>query len=145
MKIVIQRVSASSVTVDGAEIARIGKGLTVLFGAERGDSPSAADLLAEKTVHLRIFEDAGGKMNLSCKDVGGEILVVSQFTLVGDCTRGRRPGFERAAPPAEAEQLYLRFTDAIAFAGVRVARGRFGAQMRVDIHNDGPVTFILER
>ncbi|MBI4390071.1 MAG: D-tyrosyl-tRNA(Tyr) deacylase [Nitrospinae bacterium] len=144
MKLVVQRVSSSSVRVDGREVARISKGLTVLFGAEKGDRDESAIALAEKTVNLRIFPDGGGKMNLSCKDVGGEVLVVSQFTLAGDCSRGRRPGFENAAPPGEAERLYLKFVEEIRRTGLTAACGIFGAHMLVDIQNDGPVTFILE-
>lgn len=145
MKLVVQRVTSAAVSVDGVEISRISKGLLVLFGAEKEDRDEFADFLAEKTVGLRIFNDADGKMNLSCKDVGGEILAVSQFTLAGDCAKGRRPGFDRAAPPEVAIKLYQRFMDAIAAAGTIVRQGRFGAHMAVSIENDGPVTFILEK
>lgn len=145
MKLVLQRVAASAVYTDGDEIARIGRGLMVLFGAEAGDTDAAADGLAEKTVNLRIFPDAAGKMNRSVLDIGGEVLVVSQFTLAGDCSRGRRPGFDRAAPPERAEALYRRFVAAVSKSGVTVREGKFGATMRVDIQNDGPVTFILEK
>lgn len=127
------------------EISRISKGLLILFGAEKGDREEFADFLAGKIVGLRIFNDADGKMNLSCKDVDGEVLAVSQFTLAGDCAKGRRPGFDRAAPPDVANQLYQRFMDAIAAAGVAVKQGQFGAHMAVSIENDGPVTFILEK
>ncbi|MBI4384166.1 MAG: D-tyrosyl-tRNA(Tyr) deacylase [Nitrospinae bacterium] len=144
MKLVVQRVSSSSVRVDGREVARISKGLMVLFGAEKDDGEESAKYLAEKTVNLRIFPDDRGKMNLSCKDVGGEVLVVSQFTLAGDCSRGRRPGFENAAPPGAAERLYLKFVEEIRQAGLTAVCGLFGAHMLVDIQNDGPVTFILE-
>jgi len=144
MKLVLQRVSSASVCVEGKEIARIGKGLLVLFGMEKGDAISRADFLADKTVNLRIFPDDAGKMNFSCKDIGGEILVVSQFTLAGDCSKGRRPGFDRAALPQDAENLYLRYVEAIAENGCQVATGQFAADMQVELVNDGPVTFILD-
>ena len=145
MKIVIQRVKSSSVLVDGEEIAAISRGLMILFGAEKGDTKAALKYLANKTLCLRIFPDDQGKMNLACKDIKGEILVVSQFTLAGDCSRGRRPGFDRAAPPKEAEALYNNFTDELSASGLKVAAGKFGADMLVNIQNDGHVTFILER
>ena len=145
MKIVIQRVTRSAVQVDEKEIARISRGLLLLVGAEKGDSDEAVRALAEKILNLRIFSDAAGKMNLSCIDVTGEILVVSQFTLAGDCTRGRRPGFDKAAPPAEAEHLYRLLIQELSASKLRVAQGKFGADMQVELVNDGPVTFILER
>lgn len=145
MKLVIQRVLSSSVQVDGLEIARIGKGLMVLFGAEINDADPAVKYLADKTLNLRIFPDERGKMNFSCKDIGGEILVVSQFTLAGDCSAGRRPGFDRAAPPELAEALYKKYMEELRVSGLRVACGQFGADMLVDIQNDGPVTFIMDR
>ena len=144
MKLVLQRVSSASVDVDGKEIARVGKGLLVFFGAEKGDAFSRADFLAGKTTHLRIFPDSAGKMNLSCKDIGGEILVVSQFTLAGDCSKGRRPGFDKAALPEDAKTLYLRYVEVLTQSGLRVATGKFGADMQVKLVNDGPVTFILD-
>ncbi|MFQ5449771.1 MAG: D-aminoacyl-tRNA deacylase [Nitrospinaceae bacterium] len=144
MKLVLQRVTSASVRVEGREIARIGKGLLVLFGAEKGDAAASVDALVEKTLHLRIFPDHRGKMNLSCKDVGGDIVTVSQFTLAGDCTKGRRPGFDRAAPPEEAESLYHRYIEKLTSSGLRVGTGKFGAEMQVELINDGPVTFILE-
>ena len=144
MKLVLQRVSSASVCVEGKEIAKIGKGLLVLFGVEKGDAISRADFLADKTVNLRIFPDDAGKMNLSCKDIGGEILVVSQFTLAGDCSKGRRQGFDRAARPEDAETLYLRYISAITETGCKVATGQFAADMKVELVNDGPVTFILD-
>ncbi len=144
MKLVLQRVSSASVDVEGKEIARVGKGLLVLFGAEKGDAFSRADFLAGKTVNLRIFPDSAGKMNLSLKDIGGEILVVSQFTLAGDCSKGRRPGFDKAALPKDAETLYLRYIEVLTQSGLRVATGKFGADMQVKLVNDGPVTFILD-
>lgn len=145
MKIVVQRVLRSSVTVGGEVIGEIGRGLMVLFGAEKGDGDSAVDALAEKILHLRIFADDQGKMNRSCIDVKGEILVVSQFTLAGDCSRGRRPGFDNAAAPAEAERLYGNFVGKLQESGLNIQQGRFGADMQVELVNDGPVTFILER
>lgn len=145
MKIVIQRVTRSAVHVDGEEIAAIARGLLLLVGAEKGDSDGPVRWLAEKILNLRIFPDAVGKMNVSCRDVAGEILVVSQFTLAGDCTRGRRPGFDKAAPPAEAERLYRLLIQELSASKLRVAEGKFGADMQVELVNDGPVTFILER
>lgn len=145
MKIVLQRVKSSSVRVDGKEIASISRGLLVLFGAEKGDSEEAVKYLADKTLNLRIFPDGEGKMNLSVVDIAGELLVVSQFTLAADLSKGRRPGFDRAAPPAEAETLYKQFIRELSTSGLKVAEGIFGADMLVDIQNDGPVTFILER
>jgi D-tyrosyl-tRNA(Tyr) deacylase len=144
MKLVLQRVASASVEVDGKEIARVDKGLLVLFGAEKGDAYSRANFLAEKTVNLRIFPDAAGKMNLSCKDIEGEILVVSQFTLAGDCSKGRRPGFDKAALPEDAETLYQGYVGVLTKSGCRVATGKFGADMQVKLVNDGPVTFILD-
>jgi D-aminoacyl-tRNA deacylase len=143
LKMVLQRVSSASVSVEGEEISRIGKGLLVLFGVEKGDAGTRADFLAEKTVHLRIFPDDDGKMNRSCKDIGGEILVVSQFTLAGDCSKGRRPGFDKAARPEDAKALYLRYVSAITETGCKVATGQFATDMQVTLVNDGPVTFIL--
>ena len=145
MKLVVQRVTASSVSVEGREIARIGKGLMILFAAEKGDGPDQVQWLADKAVNLRIFADDQGKMNHSCLDMGGQVLVVSQFTLAGDCSRGRRPGFDNAAPPVEAESLYRQFVDALKATGLTIGEGEFAADMEVEIHNDGPVTFILER
>ena len=145
MKALVQRVTEGSVTVDGQVIGSIGKGLVILFGAGRGDTEKDVDYLAEKCANLRIFEDDAGKMNLSLLDIGGEALVISQFTLYGDCRKGRRPGFSDAADPAEAEQFYEHFLAKIAAAGVKnVQHGKFGADMKVKIFNDGPVTFMLE-
>lgn len=145
MKLVVQRVSASAVRVDGREIARIGRGLMILFGAQKGDADHAVPWLVDKAANLRIFPDEQGKMNRSCLDINGDVLVVSQFTLAGDCSRGRRPGFENAAPPDEAERLYRLFVDAMTATGLSVQEGRFAAHMDVEIHNEGPVTFLLER
>ena len=145
MKALVQRVTEGSVTVDGQLIGSIGRGLVILFGAGRGDTEKDVHYLAEKCANLRIFEDAAGKMNLSLLDIGGEALVISQFTLYGDCRKGRRPGFSDAADPAEAEQFYEHFLAEIANCGVKkVQHGIFGADMKVKIFNDGPVTFMLE-
>ncbi|MEE9499238.1 MAG: D-aminoacyl-tRNA deacylase [Nitrospinaceae bacterium] len=145
MKIVLQRVLRSSVSVDDEVVGEIGKGLMILFGAEKGDSDEAVNALADKVLNLRIFADDQGKMNRSCLDVEGEILVVSQFTLAGDCSRGRRPGFDNAAAPEEAEWLYQNFIKKLVESKLKIQEGRFGAHMQVDLVNDGPVTFILER
>jgi D-aminoacyl-tRNA deacylase len=145
MKIVLQRVSRASVTVKGEVIASISKGLLIFFGAEKNDDDDKVQFLAEKTLNLRIFPDEKGKMNLSCFDIGGEILVVSQFTLAGDCTKGRRPGFDNAAAPKAAQSLYQNFIQQVSESGLKVAVGEFGADMQVELVNDGPVTFTLER
>ena len=145
MKIVLQRVLRSSVSVGGEVVGEIGKGLMILFGAEKGDGDTAVNALAEKVLGLRIFADDQGKMNRSCLDVRGEILVVSQFTLAGDCSRGRRPGFDNAAPPEEAERLYAKFIEKLVESKLKIQEGQFGADMQVELVNDGPVTFILER
>ena len=144
MRAVIQRVTESSVTVEGAVVGRIGPGLMVLLGVAPEDTAADAQTLAQKIFHLRIFEDAGGKMNLSLRDTGGEVLAVSQFTLLADCRKGRRPSFVRAAPPEVAEPLYLDFVSALRQLGVKVETGRFGAMMQVALVNDGPVTLVLE-
>ena len=145
MKALVQRVTEGSVSVDGQVIGSIGKGLVILFGAGRGDTEKDVVYLAEKCANLRIFEDEDGKMNRSLLDIGGEALVISQFTLYGDCRKGRRPGFSDAADPAEAERFYEQFLALIAQAGVKnVQHGKFGADMQVKIFNDGPVTFMLE-
>jgi D-aminoacyl-tRNA deacylase len=145
MKIVLQRVSRASVTVKGEVIASISKGLLILFGAEKNDDNDKVQFLAEKTLNLRIFPDEKGKMNLSCLDIGGEVLVVSQFTLAGDCAKGRRPGFDNAAAPEAAQLLYQKFIQQVLESGLRIATGEFGADMQVELINDGPVTFTLER
>ena len=144
MKAVVQRVSASSVTVDGEQIAKIGRGLAVLLGIEKGDTTKDVNFLAEKIANLRIFEDNAGKMNLSVLDVHGEALVVSQFTLLGDSSKGRRPGFDKAASPDLADSLYNEFVEMLNACGVPVQTGRFGAKMLFEIANYGPVTFILD-
>ena len=144
MKAVLQRVSRAQVDVAGKTTGRIGRGIMVLLGVEKGDEERDADRLADKIVNLRIFEDEAGKMNLSLKEIGGELLVVSQFTLAGNCAKGRRPSFDAAAPPAEANRLYEYFVGRARALGVPVATGIFQAMMEVELVNDGPVTFILE-
>lgn len=145
MKAVIQRVTSASVTVDGKITSEIGAGILVLLGVEKGDNETKADWLAEKILHLRIFADADDKMNLSLKDTGGSLLAVSQFTLAGNCEKGRRPSFDTAAAPDEGKRLYEYFVDKIKALGVPAQTGIFRADMRVSLVNDGPVTFILER
>jgi len=144
MRAVIQRVTESSVTVDGRTVGAIGRGLLVLLGVSRGDTRKEADYLVEKIVNLRIFEDHDGKMNRSLLEVGGEMLVVSQFTLLGDCRKGRRPSFVGAAPPETANALYEYFVEISQQKGIAVQTGEFGAMMAVSLVNDGPVTFIVE-
>ncbi len=144
MKAVIQRAKASAVTVDGLEVGRIGRGLLVLLGAARDDTTDDADYMVEKILRLRIFEDDAGRMNRSLLDVGGALLVVSQFTLYGDCRKGRRPSFIQAAPPETAEALYEYFVAQTRERGVSVETGRFRAMMDVTLVNDGPVTLIVE-
>lgn len=144
MKAVIQRVSCSEVGIDGKTVGKIDKGFMILLGVCSGDTENDADKLIKKIPNLRIFEDENGKMNLSCLDVNGEILVVSQFTLCADCSHGRRPSFIHSAPPDEAEKLYEYFVSGLKDAGVsRVETGRFGADMKVSLINDGPVTILL--
>ena len=145
MKAVIQRVTSASVTVEGVITAEIDRGILVLLGVEKGDDESKADWLAEKIVNLRIFSDDEGKMNLSVRDVGGALLVVSQFTLAGNCDKGRRPSFDTAAPPAEGKRLYDYFVEALKRLGISVQTGIFQADMQVSLVNDGPVTFLLKR
>jgi len=144
MRAVIQRVAAADVRVDHEIVGRIGPGLLLLLGIARSDEEKDADYLADKAVHLRIFEDGDGKMNRSLLETGGEVLVVSQFTLLGDCRKGRRPSFVEAASPERAEQLYEYFVDQLKMKGITVATGRFQAMMAVSLINDGPVTLILE-
>ena len=144
MKAVVQRVKASSVTVDDETIGKIGQGLLVLLGVAQADRPADADFLSEKIVNLRIFEDEQGKMNRSLIDIEGEMLVVSQFTLLGDCRKGRRPSFIDAADPEKANELYEYFVDKVRAKGVPIATGRFRAMMDVALINDGPVTLIVE-
>ena len=145
MKIILQRVTRASVVIKGERIAAISKGLLVLFGVEKHDDEEKVIFLAEKTLNLRVFPDGKGKMNLSCMDICGEILVVSQFTLAGDCSKGRRPGFDNAAPPDVAQFLYQKFVEQISQSKLKIATGKFGVDMQVELINDGPVTFTLER
>lgn len=144
MRIILQRVKEARVEVDGKVVGRIGRGLLVLLGAGSGDTSEDVDYLAEKTLSLRIFEDEKGKMNLSVADTGGEVLIVSQFTLYGDCRKGRRPSFDKAAPPELAEDLYEQFVDKMSGRGVHVQTGKFGAMMDVHLVNWGPVTLMLD-
>ncbi len=144
MRACIQRVTESQVTVDGMVIGRIGNGLVVLLGVASGDGEVESSWLAEKIVGLRIFEDDEGKMNRSLAEVGGAMLVVSQFTLYGDCRRGRRPSFTDAAPPELAERLYEAFVARVRAAGIEVATGRFREHMHVSLVNDGPVTLWID-
>ena len=145
MRAVVQRVSRAAVRVDGETVGAIGRGFVVLAGFAPADDESALAWMAEKLAGLRVFGDAEGKMNLGLADVGGAMLVVSQFTLYGDASKGRRPSFVGAAPPGPAEALYDRFVGLLRERGVRVETGRFGAMMDVELVNDGPVTLLLER
>lgn len=145
MRALIQRVSSGKVTVDGQTIAQVGRGLVILLGIGHGDGEEQAGFLAEKIAHLRIFEDEAGKTNLSILDVGGEGIVVSQFTLYADTRKGRRPSFTDAALPDLAAPLVERFAGLLRGHGVPTQTGQFGAHMLVEIHNDGPVTIWLER
>jgi D-tyrosyl-tRNA(Tyr) deacylase len=145
MRVVLQRVSRASVTIEGRVAGAIGRGFCLLVGFTHGDTPAQADWMAEKIGGLRLFSDADGKMNLGLAEVGGAILVVSQFTLYGDAAKGRRPSFIDAARPETAIPLYEAFVAALRFRGLDVATGEFGAMMQVELVNDGPVTLILER
>ncbi len=144
MRAVIQRVKSASVTVEGRVVSEINKGLLVFLGVAQGDTPDAVNYMASKIANLRIFEDDEGLMNLSVLDVGGEALVVSQFTLYGDCRKGRRPSFIDAARPEKADPLYQAFMDEISRLGVPVKAGIFQAMMDVELINDGPVTILLD-
>ncbi len=144
MRAVVQRVKSAAVSVGEDLIASIGRGLVVFLGVGREDAEGDVDYLVEKIPHLRIFQGEGGKFNLSLVDVGGEILVVSQFTLFGDCRKGRRPSFTEAAGPDYARDLYDRFVSGLGEKGVRVQAGRFQAMMMVNLVNDGPVTLLLD-
>ncbi|MCL5027217.1 MAG: D-aminoacyl-tRNA deacylase [Chloroflexi bacterium] len=144
MRAVVQRVTEASVSVDGQVIGAIGPGLVVLLGIGRNDTEAQARKLAEKVANLRIFADEAGKFNRSALEVGGEALVVSQFTLYGDARKGRRPAFTEAAPPEVAAPLVDSFVEALRATGLRVATGRFQAMMLVKIYNDGPVTILIE-
>ena len=145
MKLVIQRVSSAAVEVEGKTISSIEKGLLVLLGISCEDNDSQIDWLANKLVDLRIFEDENGKMNLSMKNINGEILLVSQFTLYASCNKGRRPDFNVAARPESAEELYLKFAEKLVELGIKPELGVFGAHMNINLVNDGPVTIILEK
>jgi D-tyrosyl-tRNA(Tyr) deacylase len=144
MRAVLQRVSEARVRVNGEIVGEIGRGLLVLLGVGQGDGEADVRFLTEKTAGLRIFEDAQGKMNLSVEDIAGAVLVVSQFTLYGDCRQGRRPGFSAAAPPELADALYRQFVDGLRKRGLPVATGIFQAEMAVELVNDGPVTLLLD-
>ncbi len=144
MRALLQRVAKCVVRVDGQEVSAIGRGVLVLLGISVEDEESDARQMAEKVVHLRIFDDEEGKMNLSLKQVRGDVMVVSQFTLYGDARKGRRPSFTRAAPPERAEPLYQYFCQHLRSMGVRVNTGVFGAHMEVELVNDGPVTLLLD-
>ena len=145
MRVVLQRVSKASVTIDARVVGEIGQGFCLLVGFTHGDTAAQVDWMAEKVAGLRLFTDSEGKMNLGLDEVGGALLVVSQFTLYGDTARGRRPSFIDAARPEVAIPLYQRFLEVLRAGGITVAAGEFGADMQVEIHNDGPVTFILDR
>ncbi|HTN43354.1 MAG TPA: D-aminoacyl-tRNA deacylase [Nitrospiria bacterium] len=144
MKALIQRVLEAQVSVEGEIVGRIGPGLVVLLGVAKEDGEREADRLAERICVYRIFDDENGRMNRSIQEVGGQVLAVSQFTLVADVAKGTRPSFTPAADPDRAEKLYRRFVDRLIAAGLTVETGRFGARMIVSLHNDGPVTFLLE-
>ena len=144
MRAVLTRVNAASVTIDGQVVGQIGKGFLILLGVGPEDDESTCRYLAEKALGLRIFEDENGKMNLGLSDVGGQVLVVSQFTLYGNCRKGRRPSFTDAAPPALGEELYEQFLAECEALGYPPQHGRFGADMQVESVNDGPVTLILD-
>lgn len=144
MKALVQRVTSASVSVAGDVVGRIGPGLVVLLGVASGDSEKDASYLAQKIVNLRIFSDAASKFNLSLLDVNGELLAISQFTLLADTVKGRRPSFIEAAPPAQARKLFDYFIEQAQASGPRVATGQFQEHMQVEIHNDGPVTIMLD-
>jgi D-aminoacyl-tRNA deacylase len=144
MRAVLQRVTEAKVVVAGETVGAIGQGLLILLGVEQGDSTTDARYLADKCAQLRIFEDPNGKMNLSLEDMGGELLVISQFTLLADCRKGRRPGFSRAAPPESADALYREFVAQLRARGLTVATGVFQAEMQVHLINDGPVTLLVD-
>lgn len=144
MKALLQRVSQASVTVNNEIVGKIGRGLVALVGVAKDDTEKDVNYLVDKVVNLRIFADEAGKFNLSLLDIKGEILIVSQFTLLADTRKGRRPSFTDAAPPAEAEALFQLFVDRVRAAGLKTATGRFQQMMLVEIHNDGPVTILLD-
>lgn len=144
MKVLLQRVTRASVSIAGEEVGRIGPGLVVFVGVANGDIEKDIQYLVPKMLGLRIFENAEGKLDLSVQDVKGELLIVSQFTLLADTRKGRRPSFTEAAPPARAEPLFQQFVEQARTSGLKVATGRFQAYMQVEIHNDGPVTVMLD-
>ena len=144
MKALIQRVSKASVSIDGEEVGRIGRGLVVFLGVADGDMQKDAQYLMQKIINLRIFTDEQGKFNLSVTDIRGELLLVSQFTLLADARKGRRPSFTGAAPPDRAEELFNYFVEQVKASGLNTATGRFQQYMQVEIHNDGPVTVMLD-
>jgi len=144
VKALLQRVTRASVSVAGEVVGRIGRGLVVFVGVASGDTEKDAQYLAQKTVSLRIFSDEEGRFNLSALDIKGELLVVSQFTLLADTRKGRRPSFVEAAPPVQAEEIFERFVEQARATGLRVKTGRFQQYMQVEIHNDGPVTILLD-
>jgi len=144
VKALLQRVTGASVSVGGEVVGSIGRGLVVLVGVAGGDSDKDIQYLAQKIVNLRIFADKEEKFNLSALDIGAELLLVSQFTLLADTRKGRRPGFTDAAPPPQAEALFQQFVDAVKASGLKVATGRFQQYMQLEIHNDGPVTIMLD-
>jgi D-tyrosyl-tRNA(Tyr) deacylase len=145
MKLVLQRVANAAVYIEGQTVAKISQGLLIFFGVEKKDNSDKVNYLADKALTLRIFQDDKGKMNFSCLDVSGEVLVISQFTLAGDCTKGKRPSFDNAAQPKEAKFLYRQFIEKVSKSGLTVKEGEFGANMQVELVNDGPVTFFLSR
>jgi D-tyrosyl-tRNA(Tyr) deacylase len=145
MRVILQRVARASVRIEGDDVGAIGRGLLLLVGFTAADGPAEVEWMAEKVVGLRVFEDEDGKMNCDVQDVGGSVLVVSQFTVYGDTRKGRRPSFVRAAPPEVAEPLYDSFVAAVARQGIAVETGVFGARMDVSLVNEGPVTLVLER
>ena len=144
MRVVIQRVSRAEVRVEQQVEGRIGPGIVALIGIAATDTQKDADYLADKLIHLRIFSDEAGKMNLSAMDTGAGLLLISQFTLYGDCRKGRRPGFDAAAPPERAREFYLYFVERVRQSGLTTQTGVFQAHMEVELTNDGPVTFLLE-
>ena len=145
MKVVLQRVKRASVTIDSQLHSQIGRGLLVLIGVEKTDEKVNAEKVAQKISVLRVFEDGNDKMNFSVKDVGGEVLVVSQFTLCGDCKKGTRPSFDSSAAPDKAVELYEYFVECVKREGLSVQTGQFGAMMDVELVNDGPVTLVLQK
>jgi D-tyrosyl-tRNA(Tyr) deacylase len=144
VKALLQRVTGASVTIEGEVVGRIGRGLVVFVGVAQGDSPEDADYLVSKLTNLRIFADEAEKFNLSALDIGAELLLVSQFTLLADARKGRRPSFTEAAPPQQAEELFEHFVGQARASGLKVETGRFQQYMQVEIHNDGPVTILLD-